>query len=92
MIEYGQGALAGMAAFERNSIGDKNTFFAGKYTVGNLALMAAYDDSRELASQRQSRSKTISASYRWSPITLKAGYGRQRLNADINQFLSFGAD
>ncbi len=93
VLEYGQGPLAGMAAYERNSIGDKNTFYAGKYTFGALALMAAYDDSRELASNGRSRSVTFDATYKLDKtVTLKAGYGRQHLNGDVNNFKSVGAD
>ena len=93
VLEYGQGAIAAMAAFERNSIGDKDVFVAGKYTVGSTAVMAAYDDSRELATGGRSRSTTLGASHRLNQtVTLKTGYGRQHLNAAINHFVSLGAD
>lgn len=93
VLEYGQGAVAAMAAYERNSIGDKNTFFAGKYTFGAAALMAAHDDSRERATHGRSLSNTVSASYRLNPlVTLKTGFSHQRLNGDNNRFVSFGAD
>lgn len=93
VLEYGQGAVAAMAAYERNSIGDRNTFAAAKYTFGAVALMAAYDDSRELASNGRSLSTTVSASYRLNrAVALKTGFSRQRLNGDANDFASFGAD
>ena len=92
VLEYGQGPVAAMAAFERNSVGDKDTFVAGKYTLGALAVMAGYDDSRTFDGSRQSRAVTLDATYRIGAVTLKAGSGRQRLDADVNRFLSLGAD
>ncbi|MTV38343.1 porin [Duganella radicis] len=93
VLEYGQGAWAGMAAYERNSIGDKDYFAAGKYSFGDAAIMAAYDDSRELATNGRSRAYTVSASYKMDQrVTLKTGYSLQRLNGVDNRYLSFGAD
>jgi predicted porin len=93
VLEYGRGAIAAMAAYERNSIGDKDVFVGGKYTAGGWALMTAYDDSRAPATAGRSRSTTVGASYRLNQtVTLKTGYGRQRLNAAINHFVSMGAD
>lgn len=92
VLEYGYGPVSTMAAFERNSVGDKDTFVAGKYTVGAVAVMAAYDDSRTFDESGRSRSATLDATYLIGKVTLKAGYGRQRLNGDVNHFASFGAD
>ncbi|WP_348693110.1 porin [Duganella fentianensis] len=93
VVEYAQGSWAGMAAYERNSLGDENNYLAGKYVLGDAALMAAYDDSRALASQQRSRTMTLSATYRLGAATvLKAGYSRQQLNADSNPFVGLGAD
>lgn len=93
VLEYGKDAVAAMAAFERNSIGDRNTFVAGKYTVGAAAVMAAWDDSRQLATGGRSLSTTVSATYRVAPaIVLKGGVSRQRLNGDANRFAGAGAD
>lgn len=93
VLEYGKGAVAAMAAYERNSIGDRNRYVAGKYTVGGLAVMAALDDSRALATDGRSLSRTVSASYRMSPaVVLKAGLSHQDLNGAGNDFASFGAD
>lgn len=92
VLEYERQAMLVMAAFERNSIGDKNTFVAGKYTVGAVAIMTAYDHSRTFDNRGTSRTNTLSASWRLGPATLKAGYSRQRLNADTNHFASLGAD
>jgi len=92
VVEYGQGRLAAMAAFERNSRGDKDTFVAGKYTAGPAALMAAWDDSRTFDASGRARAVTLDATYRIGAVTLKAGWGRQRLNADLNHFASVGAD
>ncbi|MET0321303.1 MAG: porin [Duganella sp.] len=93
VLEYGAGAVAAMGAFERNSMGDKDVFLAGKYTFGAAAVMAAVDDSRARASGRRSRAATLSATYRAGPRTVfKAGYSRQRLDAATNRFASLGAD
>lgn len=69
-----------MAAFERNSLGDKGTFVAGKYSFGAAAVMAAYDYSRKSGNSRKSRAATLGATYRVGRTTLKAGYGHQRLD------------
>lgn len=97
VLEYGLDAVAAMVAFERNSLGDKDGFAAGKYSIGGVAIMAAYDDSRTFDNSGTSRSTTLDASYRVGRITLKAGYGRQRLNtstlhSDVIRFTSLGAD
>ncbi|MVW60655.1 porin [Massilia sp. NEAU-DD11] len=92
VLEYAHGPVSTMAAFERNSAGDKDTFVAAKYTVGAIAVMAAYDYSRTFDLGGQSRAATLDATYRVGRVTLKAGYGRQRLNADVNHFTSIGAD
>jgi len=92
VLEYGQDKVAAMAAFERNSRGDKDTFVAGKYTVGAAAVMAAWDDSRTFDGSGRARAVTVDATYRIGAATLKAGWGRQRLNADLNRFTSLGAD
>lgn len=91
-LEYGQGPVAAMAAFEHNSLGDKVGFVAGKYSFGAAAVMAAYDDSRMANGSGKSRAATLGATYRLGQTTLKAGYGHQRLNGDANRFASLGAD
>jgi len=92
VLEYGQDKVAAMAAFERNSRGDKDTFVAGKYTVGAAAVMAAWDDSRTFDGSGRARAVTVDATYRIGAATLKAGWGRQRLNAGPIRFTSLGAD
>ncbi|WP_426076345.1 porin [Janthinobacterium sp. PSPC3-1] len=93
VLEYGQGAVAAMAAFERNSIGDRDTFVAGKYTLGVVAIMAAYDDSRARATGGRSRATTVSATYQLAQaVMLKMGYSRQRLDASTSHYASVGAD
>ncbi len=92
VLEYAHGPVATMAAFERNSAGDKDTFVAGKYTVGPVAVMAAYDHSRTFDDRSHSRAATVDATYGIGKTTLKAGYGRQRLDADVIRFTSLGAD
>lgn len=92
VIEYGQGALAGMASFERNSVGDKDSFVAGKFSNGPYAVMAAFNDSRTFDDSHRSLVKTISATYRKEQVTFKVGLSRQRLDGVNHRFVSFGAD
>jgi predicted porin len=96
VLEYERGPVLTMAAFERNSIGDKDTFVAGRYSFGTAAVMAAYDYSRTFDESQESRSATLSATWRVDRTTLKAGYGHQRLDtgpaAYSNRFASVGAD
>ena len=91
-LNYDQGPLAAMLAFERNSLGDKDRFVAGKYRFGAAALMAAYDDSRTGDGIGRSRAFTLGATYRVGVVTLKAGYGRQRYNGHSHHFASTGVD
>lgn len=92
VLEYGRGALAAMAAFERNSVGDRDTFVAGKVTVGAFAVMAGWDDSRTFDDSARSRAVTLSASWKAGAGTIKAGWGRQRVGGDTNIFTSLGVD
>lgn len=92
VVEHERGPVLLMAAVERNSVGDKDTFVAGRYIIGAAAFNAAYDDSRKAGDGARSRAATVSASYRVEQLTLKAGYSRQRLDADTHHFASLGAD
>lgn len=91
-LEYGRGPLAALLAFERNSVGDRVAFVAGKYSFGAAAVMAAHDDSRTSDGSGRSRATTFGATYRAGRIRLKAGYGHQRLDGSTNRFASLGAD
>ncbi|GGH64078.1 porin [Comamonas phosphati] len=91
-LNYDQGALAGMLAFERNGSGDKDTFVAGKYRFGAAAVMAAWDYSRVAQGALSARAVTLGATYQVGATTLKAGYGRQRMQEQTNHFYSLGAD
>jgi len=92
VLEYEQQAVAAMAAVERNSLGDKNSFLAGKYRFGSAAVMLAHDFSRSAGNVGESRATTLGGTYQMGATTLKAGYGHQRLNQDSNRFVSVGAD
>lgn len=92
VLDYAQGAVSAMAAFERNSLGDKDTFVAGKYRFGAVAVMAAYDHSRTFDERSDSRATSLGATWQLGATTLKAGYSRQRLDAGTNRFASLGAD
>lgn len=92
VLEYAHGPWSTMAAFERNSLGDKDSFVAGKVDDGVVAVMAAYDDSRTFDGANASRAVTLDGLVRIGRTTLKAGYGRQRVNGDAGHFASLGAD
>ena len=92
VVEYDRQAVAAMAALERNSLGDKNAFLAGKYRFGSAAVMLAHDFSRNAGSVGESRATTLGGTYQMGATTLKAGFGHQRLNQDTHRFVSLGAD
>ena len=92
VVEYDRQAVAAMAALERNSLGDKNAFLAGKYRFGSAALMLAHDFSRNAGNASESRATTLGGTYQMGATTLKAGFGHQRLNQDTHRFVSVGAD
>lgn len=92
-LEYAQGPLAGLLAFDRNGSGDRASFAAGKYRFGGTTLMSSYDDSRKAQQQGRSRVVSVGVTQKLSmQTTLKAGVGRQKLNEDTNLFYSLGAD
>lgn len=92
-LEYAQGPLAGMLAFDRNGSGDRASFAAIKYKLGDTTLMASTDDSRKAQDQGRSRVISVGATHKLNgQTTLKAGVGRQKLNSDTNLFYSLGAD
>lgn len=92
-LEYAQGPLAGLLAFDRNGSGDRASFAAGKYRFGGTTLMGSYDDSRKAQQQGRSRVVSVGVTQKLGmQTTLKAGVGRQKLNEDTNLFYSLGAD
>lgn len=92
-LEYAQGPLAGLLAFDRNGSGDRASFAAAKYRFGDTTLMGSYDDSRKAQNQGRSRVISAGATHKLgTQTTLKAGVGRQKLNADTHLFYSLGAD
>ena len=91
-LNYDSDSLSGMLAFERNSSGDKDTFAAAKYRFGPAAVMAAWDYSRMALNTSTAKAITLGATYQLGATTLKAGYGRQRMQEQTNHFYSLGAD
>ncbi|RGE46303.1 porin [Comamonas testosteroni] len=91
-LNYDSDSLSGMLAFERNSSGDKDTFAAAKYRFGPAAVMAAWDYSRVALNASTAKAITLGATYQMGDTTLKAGYGRQRMQEQTNHFYSLGAD
>ena len=92
-LEYAQGPLAGMLAFDRNGSGDRASFVAAKYRWGDTTLMTSYDDSRRAQNQGRSRVMSVGATHKLdAQTTLKTGVGRQKLNDDTHLFYSLGAD
>lgn len=92
-LNYSQGKVSAMLAHERNGSGDRNLFVGGRYDFGAAALMAVFDETKSGDTDDRARAVTLGATYRVADATtLKAGYGRQRLNAQTNHFASLGAD
>lgn len=91
-LNYDSDSLSGMLAFERNGSGDKDTFAAAKYNFGAAAVMAAWDYTRVAHTGLTAKAVTLGATYQMGATTLKAGYGRQRMEAETNHFYSVGAD
>lgn len=92
-LNYAQGALAAMLASSRNSSGDTVQFAGLSYTVGNWALMGAYDRSVfDAAVDSTAKVTTLGLRYAMGAANLKAGYGRRDVDGATSNFLGLGAD
>ncbi|MEG0446797.1 MAG: porin, partial [Comamonas sp.] len=60
--------------------------------LGAAAVMGAWDYSRVAQNASTAKALTLGATYQIGLTTLKAGYGRQRLQQQSNHFYSLGAD
>jgi predicted porin len=92
-LNYDQGPISAMLAHSKNSSGDKVTFVGGKYTIGSLQVMGAYDTST-FAAAVESKAKvfTLGAIYGFGPTSLKLGWGRLDLDGAKTSFVGLGAD
>lgn len=92
-LNYDQGPVSAMLAMSKNSNNDTVTFLGGKYTIGALSLMGAYDRSKfEAVVDSIAKVYTLGATYQVGPAELKAGYGRLDLDGAESKFFSLGAD
>lgn len=77
-LNYDQGPISVMAANQRNSSGDTETFVGLKYTVGGgLDLMGAYDNTtfKGAAAKSKNTAYTLGASYSFGSARVMASYG-----------------
>lgn len=92
-LNYDSEAVSAMAARSRNSNGDTVKFFGGKYTVGSLQLMAAYDVSVfKAAVDSEAKVATLGAVYGLGPTALKAGVGHLDVDGVKSKFVGLGVD
>jgi predicted porin len=92
-LNYDQGPVSAMLAHSKNSNGDTVTFAGGKYTLGALQLMGAYDTS-EFKALVESKAKvlTVGAIYSVGAVAMKAGFGRLDVDGAKSNFFGLGAD
>ena len=92
-LNYDQGPVSAMLATSKNSNDDTVTFLGGRYTIGSLSLMGAYDRSKfEAAVDSIAKVYTFGAAYKIGLAELKAGYGHLDVDGAKSQFLGLGAD
>ena len=92
-LNYDQGPASAMLAHSRNSSGDTVTFVGGKYTIGSLQVMGAYDTSTfSAAVDSKAKVFTLGAIYSFGLTSLKLGWGRLDLDGAKTNFVGLGAD
>jgi len=92
-LNYDQGPASAMLAHSKNSSGDTVTFVGGKYTIGSLQLMGAYDTSKfEAAVDSKAKVFTLGAVYGIGLTSLKLSFGRLDLDGAKTNFVGLGAD
>jgi predicted porin len=92
-LNYDQGSVSAMLAHSKNSSGDTVTFAGGKYTIGALQLMGAYDTSTfKAVVDSKAKVFTLGAIYSFGLTSLKAGFGRLDVDGAKSNFVGLGAD
>ena len=92
-MNYDQGPASAMLAHSKNSSGDTVTFVGGKYTIGSLQVMGAYDTSKfEAAVDSKAKVFTLGAIYSMGQTALKLGFGRLDVDGAKTNFAGLGAD
>ncbi|WP_119153477.1 porin [Caldimonas tepidiphila] len=92
-LNYDSAAISLMAARSMNSSGDTVKFFGGKYTVGGLQLMGAYDVSVfKAAVDSEAKVATLGAVYGLGATALKVGVGHLDADGLKTAFVGLGAD
>ena len=91
-LNYSGGGISAMLASSRNSSGDTVQFLGLNYSVGNWAVMGAYDRSVfDAAVDSTAKVYTLGLSYAMGATTLKAGYGNRDVDGAGSNFLGLGA-
>lgn len=89
-VRYADGGFSGVLARQINSRGDTVSFLGLKQAFGDLALMGVVDVSKSEGST--ARALTLGATYAWGRTTLKAGWGRLRVDGrSAETMLGLGA-
>lgn len=76
-LKYNQKDYGAMLAREKTPAGNTIMFLGGKVNLGNLTLMAGYDDE-QLQSGKSNRSYSASTRYTIGAMSYLAGFGVQR--------------
>jgi predicted porin len=91
-LNYAGGGISAMLASSRNSSGDTVQFLGLNYSVGNWAVMGAYDRSVfDAAVDSTAKVYTLGLTYAMGATTLKAGYGNRDVDGAGSNFLGLGA-
>lgn len=89
-VRYAGGPFSAVLARQQNARGDTVSFGGLKTVIGDLSLMGVLDVSRSDAST--ARAYTLGATYTWGRVTLKAGWGRLRVDgATAQSMVGLGA-
>jgi predicted porin len=76
-LNYKNGPLNAMLAYEKNLVADKIAYLAGSYTLGQWKLMGSVSKTKlDAAGSADINSKHIAAIYMLGTDSIRAGYGR----------------
>jgi predicted porin len=81
-LNYVNGPVSAMLAYEKNLVSDSITYLGGSYTFGPVKLMGSFSRtefdavSRAALGINSSNSKHIAATYMLGSDSIRAGYGR----------------
>ncbi|WP_025918129.1 porin [Herminiimonas sp. CN] len=90
-LNYGQGPLAAMLAYQKNAAADTIYFLAASYNLGAATVMGSYAQGKVqngAGDRLRERNWILAATYALGIDTLRAGYGRTEESG--NHKVSFG--